>query len=59
VTQVSLDILDGRQLSHIRRTRASQHPVGNARHTCHLAGFLEEPEKEIVGDDRGAPRREK
>ena len=59
-TQESLDILlDRRQLSHIRRTRVSQHLVGNARHACPLAGFLEDPEKEIVGVDRGAASRGK
>jgi len=52
---MSLDILDGRQLSHIRRTRASKHLVGNAGRACRLAGFLEDPEKEIVGVNRGAP----
>src|SRR5581483_3012404 len=53
VTQVSLDILDRRQLSHIRRTRTSEHLVGNDGHACRLAGFLEDPEKEIIGVDRG------
>ena len=56
VTQVSLDILNGRQLSHIRRTRASEHLVRNASDAGRLACFLEDPEKEIVGVDRGAPR---
>jgi hypothetical protein len=53
---VSLDILNGRQLSHIRRTRASEHLVRNASDAGRLACFLEDPEKEIVGVDRGAPR---
>jgi hypothetical protein len=46
VTQVSLDILNGRQLSHIRRTRASEHLVRNASDAGRLACFLEDPEKE-------------
>ncbi len=45
VTQVSLDILNGRQLSHIRRTRASEHLVRNASDAGRLACFLEDPEK--------------
>ena len=57
--QVSLDILNGRQLSHIRRTRASEHLVRNASDAGRLACFLEDPEKEIVGVDRGAPRLRK
>jgi hypothetical protein len=56
VTQVSLDILNGRQLSHISRTRASEHLVRNASDAGRLACFLEDPEKEIVGVDRAAPR---
>jgi hypothetical protein len=55
VTQVRLDILASRQLSHIRRARAPEHLVRDAEDFRLLAGFFQDAEKEIVGIDHGAP----
>jgi hypothetical protein len=52
---VCLDILDSRQLSHIRRASAPEHLVRDAEDFRLLAGFFKDAEKEIVGIDRGAP----
>ena len=59
VTQVRLDILDSRQLSHIRRASAPEHLVRDAEDFRLLAGFFKDAEKEIVGIDHGAPCRGK
>ena len=53
MTQVCLDVLDGRDLSHIRRTRPSEHLVRHAGDPGLFASFLQDPEKEIVGIDGG------
>ena len=54
MTQVRLDVLDGRDLSHIRRTRPSEHLVRHAGDPGLFASFLQDPEKEIVGIDGSA-----
>src|SRR5437588_2706944 len=56
VTKVRLDILDSRDLSHVRRAGASKHLVRDADDSGFLACFLEHPEEEIVCIDSGASR---
>ena len=57
MTQVCLDVLDGRDWSHICRTRPSEDLVRHAGDPGLFASFLQDPEKEIVGIDGGSCRR--
>jgi hypothetical protein len=56
VTKVGLDILDSRELSHVRRAGAPEHLVRDADDPGLLGCFLEDPEEEIVRVGRGASR---
>jgi hypothetical protein len=47
VTQVRLNLLDGRQLSEIRRARAPEHLVRDVSDSGPLLRFLQDPKEKI------------
>src|SRR5579859_463412 len=59
MTQVRLDALDGRDLSHIRGTRPSEHLMRRAGDASLFDQLPSGPEKEIIGIDGGPPPRRK